>query len=300
MKNIIVKIVGGLGNQMFQYAFAYAIAKKFDAKILLDLSWFEEVKNDENTTTRVFELDAFNIDYRVATKEDLSHVTYQKHQNKIERFLWNVLKIKKYEPTANSVVETSAYNFNKKLVESPDYIYYSGFFQNEKYFKNVRRDLLKSFSSNIELDEKNQFILDEILKTNSVSIHIRRGDYVSLESAKNFHGTCSLEYYKKAIEYIAKKVRNPQFFLFSDDICWAMANLDIDYPLTIVDFNINKGWLDLNLMKNCRHNIVANSSFSWWGAWLNENPEKIIITPKRWIAKKFKKCDIIPKDWTKL
>ena len=124
-----------------------------------------------------------------------------------------------------------------------------------------------------------------------------------MECAKNFHGTCSLEYYEKAIEYIVKKSKNSHknlhFFLFSDDIDWVIKNLKIDYPFTVVDFNQGKGWLDLNLMKNCKHNILANSSFSWWGAWLNENPNKIAIAPKRWTNKKAK-GSIIPREWIKL
>lgn len=285
---------------MFQYAFAYTLSKKLNSDVVLDLSWFEEVKNDENTTSRTFELDVFNINYEIATKEDLAQVIPTKHRSKIQKKLWDTFKIEKYKPNGNTFFQTNSYNFNKNLLNDSDYYYYEGYFQNEKYFNDEKSNLLKGFNSNIPLDEKNLMALNKITGTNSVSLHIRRGDYVTLESASKFHGTCSLNYYQKAIEYIARRIPNPHFFLFSDDICWVIQNLKIDYPFTVIDFNQDKAWLDLNLMKNCKHNILANSSFSWWGAWLNENDSKIIVAPRKWNTKSFKKCDIIPHKWVKL
>lgn len=300
MAKKIVKIMGGLGNQMFQYAFAYALSKKFDAELSLDLGWFEKVKTKEDITTRGFEINAFNISYDVATEEDLKWAHPQTHRSKIKRFLWKYFKIREFKPDGNILIQTDSYNYDSELFSYPDYLYYEGYFQNEKYFKHERQDLLKYFSLKEPLDEKNQSVLDVIKSVNSISLHIRRGDYVSLESASKFHGTCSLEYYADAIKYIAKKSKNPHFFLFSDDIAWVVENLKIEYPYTVVDFNDGKGHLDMELMKNCKHNIVANSSFSWWGAWLNQNSEKIVIAPKKWTNKKTNSSRIIPNEWVKL
>jgi len=275
----IVKLNGGLGNQMFQYAFACALKEKTEAQILFDFSYFDEITQDENVVIRPFGLDVFNADCQKASKEDLAKIIYSK-------------------PNKNIITQKSAYTFDKKLFNTDKY-YYNGYFQNEEYFKGVREKLIKDFSLREPIDEKNQNILDKILQTNSVSIHVRRGDYVTLESASNFHGTCTLKYYEKAIKHIVKQIKNHHFFLFSDDIDWVIENLKIEYPYTVVDFNQEKGWLDLNLMKHCKHNILANSSFSWWGAWLNENPKKIVIAPKKWIASK-EKCDIVPQNWKKL
>lgn len=299
MDKKIVKLVGGLGNQMFQYAFAYALAKSFGTNITLDMTWFEAVKNHENVTPRAFELDVFNINYEIATKEDLQKVVPTPRRSKFQKFLWEVFKIKKYKPAGNTYIQYASYDYDKNLFVYPEYLYYDGYFQNEKYFKHIRNELLQGFHSNIALDEKNQHTLNKILEENSVSIHVRRGDYVTLECAKDFHGTCPLEYYQKAIEYISKRIKNPHFFLFSDDIEWTIKNLKIEHPFTVVDFNQSKGWLDLNLMKSCKHNILANSSFSWWGAWLNENPNKIVIAPKKWTTKKTK-GSIMPREWVKL
>lgn len=295
----IVKLNGGLGNQMFQYAFAYSLAKQLNINVSLDLSWFEAVKTHKNVTPRLFELDVFNIEYEAASKEDLERVIYSNNNTKFQKLLWKVFKVKKYKPLKNTLLQRKAHNFDGKLLTSKDYFYYDGYFQNEEYFKNIRNDILNCFSLKDSIDEKNQSVLNEIIKTNSVSIHIRRGDYVALKCANKFHGICSIQYYEKAIKYIAKHVENPHFFLFSDDIEWVVKNLKIDYPHTFVDFNQNKGWLDMNLMKHCKHNIVANSSFSWWGAWLNENNSKIIISPKKWTKKKIK-GNIVPGNWIKI
>lgn len=294
----IVKLNGGLGNQMFQYAFALALSKSHNIGVTLDLSWFEDVKTHKNVTQRVFELDVFDINYDIASKDDLKLIIQSVRRSKPKRLLWKTFKLQRYKPNGNTFVNYEPYKFDQKLLKSENYYYYDGYFQNEKYFLPIRDELLQQFHSNIQLNERNQQVLDKILETNSVSIHVRRGDYVTLECANCFHGTCSIEYYKKAVENIAKKVKNPHFFLFSDDIDWVIKNLKVDYPFTIVDFNQGKGWLDLNLMKNCKHNILANSSFSWWGAWLNQNPDKIVIAPKQWTQKKLK-GSITPREWIK-
>lgn len=292
----IVRFNGGLGNQMFQYAFACALADKFNVEILFDFAFFNEIKLNDNFTTRVFELDVFDVCCKAASKEVLDKIKHPDFESKFKRSLAKMFP-QKYG--VNYIREKKSYIFDKKLLTSPDYICYDGYFQNEKYFKHLRESLLEKFTLKVPLDERNQIVLNKILETNSVSIHIRRGDYVNLESTHKIHGVCSLEYYKKAIEDIAKKIKNPHFFLFSDDIGWVIKNLKLEYPFTVVDFNQGKGWFDLNLMKHCKHNITANSSFSWWGAWLNENPEKIVIAPKKWTLQN-QNFDIVPREWIKL
>lgn len=285
---------------MFQYAFALALSKKLNTEIIFDFRYFEEIKYYKGVPARKYGLCDFNLICNEATEKDLEKIVPNKKPEKLQKFLWRVLRIKEYKPEGNVAIPKTAYKYDKKLLKSRDYYCYDGYFQNEKYFATIRDDILKAFTLKTPIDEKNQAILEVVKNTNSVSLHVRRGDYVTLESANKFHGTCSLEYYQKAIEYVEKYVKNPHFFLFSDDIEWVVKNLKIEHPCTIVDFNQEKDYFDLNLMKHCKHNIVANSSFSWWGAWLNNNPQKIVIAPKKWIAKKMETCDIIPKEWIKL
>lgn len=291
----IVKFNGGLGNQMFQFAFACALEDIFPVEVVFDFSYFEDVKAQTNVTTRFFELDVFNLNCKPVSADDLAKVKTPDFNSKFKNTF-----AKKFPELFGINYIREKYNtiYDKKLLTYPDYIFYEGYFQNEKYFKHLREKLVNCFSLKVTLDEKNQAILEKINESNSVSIHIRRGDYVTSDCTNKIHGVCSLEYYQKGIEYIAKYVQNPHFFIFSDDIEWVIKNLKIDYTFTIVDFNQGKGWFDLNLMKNCKHNIIANSSFSWWGAWLNENYGKIVIAPKKWNTKK-QKYDIIPQEWIK-
>lgn len=291
----IVKFNGGMGNQMFQYAFALALEDKFKSTVYMDMSWFEDVKTHTNVVVRTYGLDVFNTKCQAAQEEDLKKVIYPNFKSKITK------TIAKFFPDnfdVNFIREKNPYIVNKNLITYPNYFYYEGYFQNEDYFKHLKPRLLEEFSLKVELDEKNKEILEKIKQTNSVSIHIRRGDYVSLETVKNVHGTCTKDYYEKAIDYISKNVENPHFFFFSDDIEWVKSQMKPDFPYTAVDFNKEKGYFDLELMRNCKHNIIANSSFSWWGAWLNENPDKIVIAPKRWTLTK-QTCKIIPSGWIK-
>lgn len=292
----IVKLNGGLGNQMFQYALALVLAKKFHTKPALDFSWFDESKMQLEAIPRAFGLDVFNVDFELATTEDLAKIKRPMSGQKWKKSLMKMFP-EKYG--INYISEKYTYVFNENILNSSNYSYYEGYFQHEKYFKHLKPLILEAFSLKVQFDEKNRKILDKITQTNSVSLHIRRGDYVKLDFVNKMHGTCSLEYYERAIQHIAKEIRNPHFFIFSDDIPWVIENLKIEHPFTIVDFNQNQSWFDMELMKNCKHNIIANSSFSWWGAWLNTNPAKIVIAPKKWLAKK-QKCEIVPKTWIKL
>jgi hypothetical protein len=137
-----------------------------------------------------------------------------------------------------------------------------------------------------------------------VSVHIRRGDYVTNSHTNAVHGTCSLEYYENAINYISEKVKAPHFFVFSDDYKWALENFkNRSYPVTCISNNADKNYEDLTLMYNCKHHIIANSSFSWWGAWLNPNEDKIVIGPKQWFKSKKQSTDtkdVMPKEWVKM
>jgi len=172
-----------------------------------------------------------------------------------------------------------------------------GFFQTEKYFSNIRNQILTDFTITKPLNKNNQQILEKIISTNSVSVHFRRGDYTKERVAKIF-GTCSENYYKKAIKIIQNKSeKNITLFIFSDDIKWVKNNIKFDNKTFFVDVNSGKqGIYDLILMKNCKHNIIANSSFSWWGAWLNENLNKIVIAPTPWMENT-ENNDLIPENW---
>jgi len=169
------------------------------------------------------------------------------------------------------------------MMQLRDNIYLDGFWGNEKYFIDIREILLEEFQLFNPSDEVNMKLAEQIGTCNSVAVHIRRGDYVTNPITYKYHGLCSLDYYERAISEISKTTEDPHFFMFSDDPRWVKENIKTNYPTTYITHNTPaQGHEDLNLMFKCKHNIIANSSFSWWGAWLNINPNKIVYAPSRW------------------
>lgn len=181
-----------------------------------------------------------------------------------------------------------------------------GYFQSEKYFIDYSQRIRQSFTFKNKPDELNSEMLNRIKETESISLHIRRGDYVSNLTANSEHGLCSIDYYKKAVEYIKSKTEsrgNRCFFLFSDDPIWVKENMMfLGDEMVVVDFNTGeKSYEDMRLMSMCKHNIIANSSFSWWAAWLNNNPDKIVIAPDKWfVVDYYDTCDLYPDNFIKI
>lgn len=289
---IITRLFGGLGNQMFQYAIGRALAEKNKADLKMDLSGYE---NQIGVTPRQYELSIFKI------KEDFSN--YKENKNikgkEFKGLFKKVLNKLHIKLGGSGYIIEKHYNFDKDVLNLGDNVYLEGYWQTEKYFLDIANIIRSEFSLKDEFDHLNQEMLDKIDGYNSVSVHIRRGDYISNQNANSYHGICSLDYYRKAISLIASKSSNPVFFVFSDDLEWCKENLKIEWPIIFVDGN--KNYEDLMMMSQCKHNIIANSSFSWWGAWLNANSDKIVVAPQQWVAdKSVNTIDIIPESWLKI
>ena len=237
-------------------------------------------------TLRNYELGIFNLDKKRKIFKKKSFLL-----SKIE----NLLRPLKF-------VKEDSFSFNKNMLSVGSHTYLDGFWQTEKYFKNNQKIIRTDFTFTTNLDERNQNLAAKIILGESVSIHFRRGDYLSQLSASAIHQVCSLEFYKKAVELILQKVSNPHFFIFSDDIEWVKNNFIIASQHTFVDNNKDAmSFCDLKLMSLCKHNIIANSSFSWWGAWLNCNSSKIVISPKDWFRdKSYETTDLIPESWIRI
>jgi hypothetical protein len=284
---------GGLGNQMFQYAAAKSLAARLDTSFAIDLYPFAK---KTKATIRPYELDIFNIGCvphvsslkgKVATK---ARPFIQKHRDFFQQF--------------GILTDTYAILYQPVFESISGNIILSGYFQNEKYFEKIAEALRTDFTFKKTLTDKNLAISGQLKATNSVAIHIRRGDYLKANSQSNFI-TLDKVYYKKAIEAILGRVENPAFFVFSEDFDWIKENLDFDnHPVTFIDWNKGRdSYIDMQLMSLCKHNIIANSSFSWWGAWLNNNRDKMVIAPERWFREEQKNKlldDFYPKGWNKL
>lgn len=287
---IIVKIIGGLGNQLFQYALGKHLALLNHTDLKLDITGFDEYK------LHAYSLGHFNITENFATREEVARFKrYRRRRGKIW-FIYN-----RFIADEQKYTQERQFHFDPQILKGTGDIYLDGFWQTEKYFKDIQDILRKEITVKSPLQGRDADIAREIEATNSIMMHIRRGDYVTNQQTNEYHGTCGLDYYRKAIAIIAEKVPSPHFFIFSDDHEWVKENIVLEYPSTYVDHNnADKNYEDLRLMSLCKHHIIANSSFSWWGAWLSQNTHKIVIGPKGWFNNPKKKSitsDVIPSDW---
>jgi hypothetical protein len=296
---VIARIIGGLGNQLFQYASARCVAERNGTELKLDISGFQ------NYGLRQYGLDRFHITGRVATPDDFRRVLGSRYGAKswLRRIAsltrWNTLNLL---PRC-AYVKERFYHFDQRIstIRKKD-IYWSGYWQSEKYFSDIETTIRTELIPRDGLTEKSKEFAVLIENTESISIHVRRGDYVSDESNRAVMAQCGSSYYQRAVEYVAKRVKEPCLFVFSDDPDWVRENLLFDVPMTIVDRKgPERDYEDLRLMAMCKHNIIANSTFSWWGAWLNGNSGKIVVAPELWFkAGNYDTRDLIPSKWVKL
>ena len=279
---IKVKLTGGLGNQMFQFASGYTLAKKKNVDLSLDLRWYRRRKLHNG-----FELQkVFDIYSKVSFLNkalSFSSISLKEIINKFDRSYY--------------VFNEPHFHYSSKILEIPNHSFLKGYWQSELYFNSNALEIKKIFSFTKKLGKKNALIANEIIKSNSISIHIRRGDFL-LKQNEN-HKIDLKEYYSKTIEKTSEYFDNPKYFIFTDDAYWASKYFKLDYSFTIVDINRGEdSFLDMYLMSLCKSNIIANSTFSWWGAWLNNNKNKIVYAPKNWFNDKAICTDnLIPKSW---
>jgi hypothetical protein len=273
---IIVKLMGGIGNQMFQYACGRRLSHIHDMDLLLDTRFLESRIHRENFTYRDFELDIFNIniqkcDYRT-----------------VKRFYSNNLYYRALRKFANpKILLEQGRKLNENILSAPSSVYLDGYWQSERYFTDISDIIRNEFR--FPTKAENQYVSDltrAITDSNSVSIHIRRGDYITNKIVMSVFGNLTMEYYQKGIEYLQHKIKNPIFYIFSNDPEYLQDKFKLKCDYILVEHSeLTPNYVDLKLMSFCKHNIIANSSYSWWGAWLNSNPDKTVIAPENWYAK---------------
>jgi hypothetical protein len=293
---ITVKIIGGLGNQLFQYALGRHLAEIHNTSLALDITGYETYK------LHSYSLWAFNIRENFASPEETASLTVRK-QRVMERLSARLLHRRpKLAPTHIREERSQHYRFNPDILSLPDGVYLDGYWQTEKYFIDIAGIIRREASVKFSQIGKDKEIAQVIDSVESVSLHIRRGDYVSNPKTHHARGTCDLNHYFRCVEQLCRRVTNPHFFIFTDDPQWARDNLNLSYPTTFVDHNnADKNYEDLRLMSQCKHHIIANSSFSWWAAWLNPREDKMVFAPKRWLAASYQNCpDIVPTQWITL
>lgn len=294
---IRVALNGGLGNQLFQYAAAKTLAVKHNTSLGLDvIPLYSKLQVSSLATYRKLELDVFCIEAQ--RNEMLFRNKYLYPLSKTHFFLNRLYNSWKF-----TYFKEKDFSFDSSVLELPDNTYLDGHFQSEKYFKPIEEIIRNECRFKQPLYGKNREWESIIANNASVSVHIRRGDYVSLQKNLQKHGATSLEYYQKAVGLMAAKIHQPLFFIFTDDVPWVRAHFKLDFPFHIIDNNTTaeSSHLDMQLISLCRHHIICNSTFSWWGAWLNNKADKIVMAPEKWFADpSINSKDIYPSDWIKL
>lgn len=295
---IIVRLCGGLGNQMFQYAAGRRLALAHKVPLKVDLEWFEDIP--EGDTPRVYGLKVFKCEPRVANYREVRAIRGADlgcWPNFAKRFLKRTgLLIK------DSWVKERQYHFDPEVLKLGANVYLDGYWPSERYFADVEEEIRRDFTVRPAPDPPNRECARSIVSAESVALHVRRGDYVSKPVTGSYHGVIPTDYYREAVARMKGLVKNPQFFAFSDDPEWVRRNLDVDAPVTFLEHNPpGKGYEDLRLMSLCKHHIIANSTFSWWGAWLARNPGKVVFSPDQWFGDAgIDTRDLLPDTWTRI
>lgn len=289
---IVIKFIGGLGNQMFQYA----LYKKFVSQgknVCVDLSYYEDKKNMPFMLLKAFPNIKLNV---IADEHYVENMTI-KHQNRtfVTKVMHKIFPISRFMESDMEDGQYRPYYLKRKNC------IFAGYWQSERYWCDIKEQIISDFRFN-ELDNQTaKSLADEISKSDAVSLHIRRGDYLTGDAAKIYGGICTLPYYKNAIDYMLKKNRNVKFYVFSNDTQWVKDNFKLENAVYVSDVleDGTSDWNEMCLMSLCKHNIIANSTFSWWGAYLNTNKEKIVIAPTKWNNINENR-DVCPNEWIRL
>jgi hypothetical protein len=293
-KAITVSVYGGLGNQMFQYALGTTLAQRNAAQLVLDLGWFE-CRKAPSVTPWKFALHNFpRTEFITSSRgadlfEDrrtLKSVA-AKVNAKLGRFI-----------CGDRLYVERHFHYDPGVLSARAGAWLVGYWQSPKYFESAAETLKHQFGRT-NLSEDSERICENIAITNSVCLHVRRGDYLGTST----HGVCDADYYRQAIQLLSRELEDPHFFIFSDDPEWARMNVRVTgRGSTVVDVNgPEQAHEDLMLMSTCKHFIIANSTFSWWAAWLSTHEKKRVVSPMRWFATPdFDTRDLLPSDWRRL
>ena len=290
-----IKLNGGLGNQLFQFSLGQYLNKKKDRTIKYDKSYFE--KKVDAPVIRIDKV--FDIKLKNIKKDQLKFKTRLLTNRFIIYFL-NCISPKLLEKVGIFIEKNKKYD--ERILENKKFFYFSGYFQSENYFLGIKKELVKKIKLKKKINKPNLLLLKKIQKTCSVALHVRRTDYINNPNYKKIYNVCNKNYYLRAIKILEQKFKQPFFFIFSDDIQWVKQKFSYKKNVLIVELNYKEKdhVYDFELMRNCKHFIISNSSFSWWSCWLGSNKNSVVISPKKWFSDKNQKRNPILDTWIKL
>lgn len=288
---IITRLIGGLGNQLFQYAMGRALAVRRATNLRLDTSGFGKYR------LRTYALDYFAITGTTLTSAEYRQLRLPPPPGRIGRLAGLLSRVYK-RPTVPVVAERT-FAFDPSVLDAPATCYLVGYWQSPKYFEGIAETIRKEFTVRDPLSGMNLAISKEIANSQAVAVHIRRGDYVTNPDTHSFHGICEPSYYTRAEDYLHSELGTLTLFVFSDDPDWASRNVNFKSATRIVQHNgPERAHEDLRLMTMCQHHIIANSTLSWWGAWLCAHVEKQVVAPRQWFRDPEQRADdLIPANW---
>ena len=291
---IIIKLHGGLGNQLFQYAFAKALAKRLNTNFCLDISFFEH-QNPVALLLRNYALNFFAATMPIATKADIQAVCGSFSGWYVSPNLTDTRLRKQLSRAIGLPHYVAEPHFEYADLLPKNNAYYEGYWQSERYFKTIESELRADLQFREPLEPAANAWLKQIQNSNSVCLHVRRGDYLALSN----YVVLAPNYYQKAVQLLQNQTESPAIFVFSDDLAWCHQNLRFAVPTVFIPNFVNLR-SEFELMCRCQHHITANSSLSWWAAWLNPNPEKMVIAPETWFNDGRNSTDLLPANWIKL
>lgn len=299
---ICVQMSGGLGNQMLQFAAAKALSLHHKVKLVLDTSRLDYAMFGPKETPRNFELDIFH-DCKAASRIDYPILKPFKNVPKVLPHVYVMARKMYLRHNGLQLKDCRKMHRASDFFSLPDDTYLSGHFVSESFFKPFAEEIKEVFTFQEPSNPVNRQLITEMRKNRSVSIHVRRTDYLNATNSSHF-AVCGPEYYHAAIQFMEEKSASPHYYLFSDDVRWASENLPLPRGrFTAINHNTGgSSFEDMHLMSCCDHNITANSTFSWWGAWLNAESAKMVTIPKKWYKKYSGPLEdmIIPEGWLPL
>lgn len=289
-KFFIVRLQGGMCNQMFQYATGRGLAERNGFDLFVDTAGLNNKKHAH------FNLYPFKADVRFADTEHLNRVLTPHYA--LKRALYKALKIP--FTYARTHIAEKKFSFDQNVASTNFSAYFSGLWQSEKYFADISEKIRDDFQFRDESPLLQHPMYGEISACNAVSVHIRRGDYIKNKRYRRNLYVCRKSYFENAISLLRQRIDQPRFFIFSDDHKWVAENFQLGSDIKLVDSKNH--FEDFFLMSRCKHNVISNSTFSWWSAWLNPEPSKIVIAPDMWFTPhaKVDQRDILPPSWTKI
>lgn len=288
-----------MGNQMFQYAAARAVAARTQAQLVLDLQWFDEIKGQTGVTPRQYALGPFDLPATERASGAPPAGRFGLVRRALRRF---GVGLPVTDRNGTPVFSESSFTYDCRIEGQEAPVQLMGYFQSPRYFAEIAELIRGEFGTPRALSAASRAMLSAIHDTDAVCVHVRRGDYVSDAAASAFHGLCGMDYYARALDHVVQEGERPHCFVFSDDPAWVQGNMRLRHPTTIVDINgPEAAHEDLWLMAACRHFVIANSSLSWWGAWLGLHAQKRVVAPLQWFKdSRHDTRDLIPETWTRL